>query len=160
MRVVYKASEYGNELFELFRDAFHKAKERDNWDLATLQESENSLTYTTCCGNIWDVRKDKGAIFFSYEGTRAGFLRATPFAPEMEIDPLSDNYIDIIFDDKGFIFELFEYETSTPPEWKVTPIETIEKVAEEPNKAVILRFGHPRKIVEYKNVYQKGVSEK
>jgi hypothetical protein len=55
---------------------------------------------------------------------------------------------------KDFDLTLEVYETSTPSDWALEWHDQVEKVSED--QAVIMRHGHPIKVVPYKNVYKRG----
>lgn len=155
------------DVFQELVEILRYAKKKDDWDLARLDGTATSATYTTCCRNVWSVELSDGDVFFEYKGTRAGFLKAQPFSGRLTIHTLHDGGVELevlrstttvddfqIVNSKFYITEVVEYETSTPKEWDVRPADVIIPLREEPDKAVVMRGETPLKVVPYRNVYK------
>ena len=171
MRVVFKC--YNNEFFDYILNAFKKAKENDDWNLATLRIGRKKAMYITCCRNKWFIEKTSDGVLFGYEGTRAGAIRLQPFINLYwhSYDPPILEYIKEwqqykIVDENGnelcystvpkvvkrFELELIKYHTTTPKRWQLKWYHQIERIPGR-NIAVVMSPEYPLRIVKYKNVY-------
>jgi hypothetical protein len=162
-------------------NAFKDAKERDDWDLATLKITDNSAEYITCCRNRWFVEKVEDGVLFGYEGTRAGAIRLQPFTPSVLWHSYNPPILEFIkewechitIDENGnevhrvsipikvkrFELKVVEYETTTPKRWKLEWYQQVERIPYT-NWAVIMSPHYPLKLVRYKNVYlEKAIEE-
>lgn len=112
--------------------------------------------YTTCLLNDWVVSKKDEQVYLWFGGSREAFFARTPFRrPDGLHVSIEWDHIEI-WSPSGWLAdgELVEYQTSTPPEWKVLFSERIRQVEEEPEKAVILNYqGYPRRVVPYNKNY-------
>jgi len=172
MRVVFKC--YNNEFFDYILNAFKKAKENDDWNLATLRIGRKKAMYITCCRNKWFIEKTSDGVLFGYEGTRAGAIRLQPFKPSVlwhTYDPPVLEFVlewkeVVCYDENGvevgrcrvaakvkrFELELVKYRTTTPKRWQLQWYNQVERIPYT-NLAVIMSPEYPMKLVRYKNVY-------
>ena len=171
MKVVFKC--YNNEFFDYMLNAFKDAKERDNWNLATLRIGRKKAKYITCCENVWFIEKTSNGVLFGYEGTRAGAIRLQPFInlhwhsydpPILEFvlecqqykvvdengNELSRHIVPKVV--KRFELELVKYRTTTPKRWQLQWYNQVERIPYT-NLAVVMSPEYPMKLVRYKNVY-------
>ena len=151
------------------------------------KEGENWASLEHSTGNAWTVKLKDGEVYLCYEGSRLGFYAMTPWtsvlfkpkedenamevflheevAKEIGLDTVFECFIDKFFIPSKFyyvgLFNLIDYETTTPKEWGVRYYEVILPLEEEPDKAVIIDLFHGlmphkirvRRVVPYKNVY-------
>ena len=172
MKVVFKCSD--PEFFNYMLNAFKDAKERDNWNLATLRIGRKKAKYITCCENVWFIEKTSNGVLFGYEGTRAGAIRLQPFFPNVVWHRFDPPILEIILewnevitvDENGvevgrcrvaakvkrFELELVKYRTTTPKRWQLQWYNQVERIPYT-NLAVIMSPEYPMKLVRYKNVY-------
>jgi hypothetical protein len=161
MKIVFECDEL--ELYQHILNAFKSAKEADTWDVAQFEFTENSAIYITCCNNKYTVMQKDGKVYFGYEGTREGLLRLQPF-PTLKWGIVYREGGELLVKTNDewriFVLKVVEYKTSTPRRWKMAWHELLIPLYDKPSYAVIMMGAYfPRRVVKYKNVYQKASSD-
>jgi len=179
MKVIFKCSNSEEEFFDIIISEFKLAKKLDKWHLAELKIGRTTAKYTTCCGNVWFVKKAND-VLFGYEGTRVGAIKLQPFPnlkwykhepPILQYVQEWQEYKVCDENDKElysckvpkkvklFKLQLVKYKTSTPKRWGLKWYQQIEIILNT-KLAVIMHHSVPIKIVRYKNVYEEKVMKK
>jgi hypothetical protein len=129
--------------------------------------TRDCITINLCTGNTWRCYINNipnafeiNGYFVEYEGSRAGLHALTPFRFYKKfIDAwVTENDLNIIIRDrkqtKTLTLTVVGFKTSFPElKWS----EKVEKLAEQPEKAVVLTWENiPLRVINYKNVYKKG----
>jgi hypothetical protein len=153
MKVIFKCD--NPDLFYRIVNAFTWAKENDVADMASLEITDTSATYRTCCDNIWFVERRGETVIFGYEGTRAGAIRLMPFAYLLDWKSYDPPILECVTDYKKEEFtivplkteeyelEVVYYETTTPNEWNLKWYHQVVKVDDK--NAVIMEYNSPIK---------------
>ena len=179
MKVVFKCSD--PEFFNYMLNEFKRAKENDDWDIATLNVEDSRAEYITCCGNVWFIEKISDEVLFGYEGTRAGAIRLQPFKPSVlwhTYDPPVLEFVlewkeVVCYDENGvkvgmcripvkvkrFELQVVKYSTTTPKRWQLEWYHQVEKIPDR-NMAVIMSPHYPLMIVRYRNIYYDKALER
>jgi hypothetical protein len=111
-----------------------------------------------CTGNCWQIWKENDNYYVYYEGSRAGFRALTPFVFHKKFVNawVDENDLNINLRNKKqmkwLTLTVVDYKTTFPQlKWH----ERVEKLAEEPEKAIILTWDNiPLRVINYKNVYK------
>ena len=159
------------KLYELISEAFKNWYEPVGLTPPELleeeKENEKTIEYTTSNFNSWKVtlKKKKNKLYIEYSGSRWGFWSFTPFKGtdrlHFEVDYEAERLQVYIGGDGCYDFatscKVVEYKTTTPPEWGIKFYHVIEKLAGEPDKAVVFipRIYYFERVVPYKNVYKQ-----
>jgi hypothetical protein len=120
--------------------------------------TQDCITINLCTGNYWQVFQENDEYFVYYEGSRAGLRALTPFTFHKKFLNawVTENDLNIIIKNKKqtktLTLTVVGFKTSFPElKWH----ERVEKLAEEPEKAIILTWDNiPLRVIDYKNVYK------
>jgi hypothetical protein len=121
--------------------------------------TEDCITINLCTGNYWQCYEDNGEYFVYYEGSRAGLRALTPFTFHKKFINawVDENDLNIIIrkskeETKTLTLTVVGFKTSfSSLKWH----QRLERLAEEPEKAIILTWDNiPLRVFEYKNVYK------
>jgi hypothetical protein len=118
------------------------------------------ISINLCTGNYWQVFQENDEYYVYYEGSRAGLRALTPFVFHKKFLNawVDENDLNIIIKGKGntktLTLTVVGFKTSFPElKWH----QRLERLAEEPEKAIILTWDNiPLRVIDYKNVYKKG----
>jgi hypothetical protein len=122
-----------------------------NWG-GELKKEGDEIQLILTTGNKWILNKAEGTL--SYEGSRRGFNKMTPFK---NVKLYHDHLLVYTVIENDIIEEMekllpIEYETTYPSlKWS----EYLEPLFDMPEFAVVFdAYGTPRRVVPYKNVYK------
>jgi hypothetical protein len=121
------------------------------------------VSISLCTGNYWQCYINNHwqcEAYVEYNGSRAGLHALTPFRFYKKFVNawVTENDLNIILRNKKqmkwLTLTVVDYKTTFPQlKWH----ERLEKLAEEPEKAIILTWDNiPLRVINYKNVYKKG----
>jgi hypothetical protein len=148
--------------YNVMAEVFMRAKMTDleSFDLAELHVAPGYAKYVTCRNNVYVVQMSSDGVIFSFEGSREALQRLEPFKWfGVEWVEKGENYGVLEVNDRRYELRLIEYQTSTPPEWKLMWFDVVEPILqpdpENPVEAIITRDGKEIAKVPYKRVYPK-----